>query len=808
MDPQGTEAKKSFLDKFGPLVLTAFVFLLPLFVIPSAIFPFQAGKILLVSIFSFLIFAFWLITKLRYGSVSIPWSPVLGLSLLLFAVYLVSSIFSSSFMSSLIGRGLEIDTVLSIFSFVVLMFMVPQLLRTKQSIFNLYFALLVSFFVLFLFSFIRVVAGPEVFTLNILSGSAANLVGSWNDFSIFFGLITILSLIMLEIVPPKGVLKAILYGALVLSLASLSVANFGTVWLVVSLFAIALFVYSFAFSRAFGSSEEEGGSWKSIWRVPKATIIVFAVALIFVITGSGFVSSKYPSLDIGTKIAEGLNITQLEARPSWGTTLDIAGKTLSESPLIGAGPNRFVVEWLKYRPVVVNESAFWNIDFNYGIGIIPSSLVTVGILGFAAWVLFIGFFVYLGIKSLRRPREDLFSYYLSVTSFVGALYLWIMAVLYTTSTVPFALAFVMTGVFVASLVAQGSIREKTLTFTEEPAMRFVAFLLIIILFISSLVSLFFFSQRNVSLAYFNSGLRTFNTTGNLEASEIKVRRAIGIYGGDTYYRGLSEIALLNLNRVAQEVTPDTPPEQIRNQFQVLLGGAIASAQAARDVDQDNYQNWISLGRTYESVVPLQIPGAYENAKAAYEEAVKRNPTSPSVRLVLARLELLKNDNDSARVYIEEALSLKRNYTEAVFLLSQIEVAEGNIRGAIQSVESAAILSPNDPTVFFQLGFLHYNNRDYDKAIAALERAVALEPSYANARYFLGLSYDAEDRKGDAITQFEQIERTNPSNEEVKFILSNLRAGRDAFSNVEAPLDDEPEKRDELPIDEDEESEEI
>lgn len=801
MDGQETSLKRPLIDRFGSIAFIVFVFLLPLFVFPSSAFPFQSGKATLIFFFVFGLFIFWLVSRLKVGSISLPWSPLSALVFALPVVSALSALFSSSVTKGLIGRGFELDTALSIFSFSLLFFLVPQIFRTKQSIFNLYLALLASFFVLFIFSLFRLVAGEGMLTLGVLNSSVSNLVGSWNDLGVFSGLIAVLSLVMLEIVPPKGVLRALLYAALGLSLLALAVINFTTVWIALGFFALALFVYSFTFARAFGLPKDEDASTKGIWRVPRSPLIVILVALLFVVTGSQFVISKYPSFNLGGQIAQALNVSQLEARPSWSTTLGIAENTLKTKALLGAGPNQFASEWVKYRPKIVNESAFWNADFNFGIGIVPSTFVSLGILGVVVWLLFLIFFLYQGVKTLRYPHEDLFSYYLSVTSFTGALYLWLMAIFYTTSTVPFVLAFVMTGVFMATVLLHGGIREKTFSFTEEPSTRFVALLVTIVCVAGALAGFFFVGQKSLGTYFYGKALLAYNASLDLQAAEQNVRRSIAIDGEDLYYRGLSQIALLNLNKVANQVTADTPAEQIRTLFQTLLGGAIQAAQAARDENPSDYQNWISLAQAYESVVPLKIAGAYDNAKSSYEEAIRRNPTSPSLRLALARLEVQNQNTKAAKEYIAQALDLKSNYIDAIFLLSQIEVSEGNVREAITSVESASVLAPNDATVFLQLGFLYYNTKEYQKAIQALERAVGLESSYANARYFLGLSYDKVGRVADAITQFQRIEATNGDNQEVKFILSNLQAGRGALESVKPPLDDKPEKRSKLPIEE-------
>ena len=165
-------------------------------------------------------------------------------------------------------------------------------------------------------------------------------------------------------------------------------------------------------------------------------------------------------------------------------------------------------------------------------------------------------------------------------------------------------------------------------------------------------------------------------------------------------------------------------------------------------------------------------------------------------LVLARLEAARGNYDGANALIADALVLKPNYTDAVFLESQISVTRGDVPAAIASAEKAGILAPNDAVVFFQIGFLKYTNKDYRGAIEALERSVTLRNQYSNARYFLGLSYSKLGRVEEAIAQFEEIEKYNPDNAEVKLILSNLRQGKPPLTGAV-----EPATRDELPVSE-------
>jgi len=199
-------------------------------------------------------------------------------------------------------------------------------------------------------------------------------------------------------------------------------------------------------------------------------------------------------------------------------------------------------------------------------------------------------------------------------------------------------------------------------------------------------------------------------------------------------------------------------------------------------------------------VPLKIEGSYDLSSQSYEKAIELYPENPELSLRLARLEIANNDVDAARQRLAQALQKKGNYTAALFLLSQIEYSEGNIKEAIVGAEQTALLAPNDIGVLFQLGFLRYLSRDYNGSILALDRAVQLNSDYSNAKYFLGLSYSMIGESKKAVSEFKDIERLNPENQEIKTILKNLNNGVAPLKGIGAPANNV-EDRPDLPVDE-------
>jgi len=776
-------------------ILVGVIFLLPIFFLPFISSPFQLTKTVLVLVGVLLAFGLFVMGRLKEGSVSVPLSLVVVGAWFVPVTYFFSALFSpSSPIVSLMGQGFETGTVFFVTIGALLLTLVALIVREKQQILGIYAGFLFIFLLLTLFQGLRLIFGIELFSLDIFNTSTSNLIGKWNDLAIFFGLTGMLALITLEGLKLHNVSKTVLYCVLLFSLVFLSIINFTAVWVVFGIFALAFFIYNllkgkFLFSKQpnidLGLDKETPSSLKMGSSV--ASLVVLGISILFVAGGT----------TVGDPIGTFFGINQLEVRPSWESTVDIARATYADNLIFGSGPNTFSFQWVQFKPSGINNTAFWNTDFDSGIGFVPTAFVTTGILGGIAWIIFFGIFLYSGVRSLLfRPMADSFDYYLSLSSFLVALYLWVFTVIYIPNAVILFLAFFFTGLYVASLRHRmGELKERTFVFSETPRIGFIFVLGLTVVLIFTGVGIYLVGDRYLAAVHFQQAIIKLGTDGDEIEARRMLAKARDRVNSDAYARLASEIELLKLSSVLADTS--LSPEEQRIKFEEVLGSAIENAQEARDISPNNYNNWFTVGRVYQSILPLEIQGSYENAKEAYEHALLYAPHNPNIYLALAELEVLRNDNIEARSYIQKALEEKENYTAAVFLLAQIQVNEGKILEAIRSVESASILEPNNPVAFFQLGLLKYNQNDWAGAVGAFERAVSLNTVYANAQYFLGLSYYQLGSVAKATNQFENVEKTNPDNPEVQQILQNLRNGLEPLDGIGGA--EEPQDRDVLPI---------
>ncbi|PIS13266.1 MAG: hypothetical protein COT67_02590 [Candidatus Tagabacteria bacterium CG09_land_8_20_14_0_10_41_14] len=765
--------------------LMAMVLLLPLWLIPIGVFTLAFSKSFLIFVLTLAALIFYLTYLLQEGKIKYLRGFILLALLGIVVVTLVSSLFSATPSVSLLGSGAETTSFFSILILSVLFFLTFSLFRSQEKMLKLLFLLFFSASLVFVCQFLRVVFGLTFF--NLLPSTFSNFVGSWSELAIFFGLIALISVVFLQFFGSRMLQlhrgkfwRLFLIFISVASLLVMFLVNFTAAWIVFGffmlLFLVSLFT-SYGERRVFA----------------KLPLFLILLSLLFILAGN-----------LIGDLASGLNLNFLEVRPSWGATIDVAKNTWSsgiKNLLVGSGPGTFGYDWLKFKPEGINQTIFWNLRFDYGIGVIPSLLSTVGVLGGFVWLVFLLALVYYGIRSIGYKGDEI-TKSLFFSLFLGSVYLWTFNVIYSTSNFLFALSFIVTGLFFAILAKIGRVALAEFSFLKRPIAGFVSSLSIVLLLILTAVSFYLVFQKSWAAYSYGKGVEVLNQEGDLAKAEVYLKRAIRYDEQGRYYRALGDLDLLNLSVLVNQ-QQQFSQEELSARFQAFLASAVQNMQTAIRVNPQDPANWQSLGRVYESVIPYQVQGARDAAVDAYKEALKRSPSDPQIYLNLARVEVQAGNNKEAIDYLSSALNLKSNYTLALFLAAQIAAQEGDLDSAIQRTEMARLTAPNDIGVLFQLGLLYYQKEDYGSAILALKRAVSVNENYSNALYFLGLAYDKKGEKRAAVEQFEKVGALNPDNEEIKTILSNLKAGKPALSSI-SPPELPPEEREDLPVEEIEE----
>ncbi len=779
-ESKGRLERISFIVRLPTIILGVLAF------IPTLYGPMEMEKNTVITFGILISSLLYFLSAFKNKSLYIPKHPIFLASCGIVLSLIVSTMFSTNIWKSVFGQGFELGTVSMILVLFLGAFLTLNLTRNeKDRILYVYGSILFSFAIIFVFHVIRMFGGADVLGFSIFKTTTSTIFGKWNDLSILSGIVFILSYLGLRMISLKRSFKILLTVVSILSFVFAVLVNSSIVWSMFLLTMILLAIYEYR-----NNTSNVAGISGMIKKIPVLTSIIVIVVVLGLWKGDAIVNP----------IISKLNISQTEVNLPWQLSLDVATDTIKESPFFGAGPNRFGNQYLKFKPPVVNPTIFWNTEFGSGFGTIPTFVVTQGLVGIALWLVFIVIFIYSGFKALKKKSDNL-SIFFTTSTFFTALFLWLVNIVYLPSHAVLLLTFIMTGLFLACLVNEGEVVLVDVS-KDEGIVKKLTPLVLIVIFAICVIWTAVYTKKVLAIGYFQGGISALNLPNGqgMAKAQDNFKKALALDKNDTYYQALSEINILKISNLVQQIqSKQNTSQEILKEVATLTEEALKYTREAINTDPTNYYNYISEARISEVALTLQAPNAYENIKNSYANALKYNPYSPLIYLNMARVDASQNKMTEAQRNIGLALQLKQNYLEAIFLLSQIQVSQGQIKDAITSVQVASQINNTNPLIFFQLGLLQYNDKDYQAAIDALNQAIKLDNQYANAQYFLGLSYARLNQFQDAIIQFENLTKTNPDNQEVAFILSNLRAGKSPFQDAKPPIDSKPEKRKTLPI---------
>lgn len=747
-----------------------------IFIIPSAWFPLQLGKMTALSICMSGAAILFVLSGGAHRLLHKRTLILMGAGAPLPLAYLLSYAYSLNTTIGITGFSVESDTVL----FVLVGFLVYSLglglFRTAWSLRSLMGGLVVAGLVVGFFQYVAILFGTAVLPATF-SDRSVNLVGKWNDLGLTIGFVAMLALLLLELgdLPKRSKIAVGVVGFLTLLL--LTIIHFPLIWAFLLVFCVFLSLWSFIEKRG----AERRGMNQVPW-LPVAGVALFGMLLLWgSIVNTTLTDKLFP-------------VSSLEVRPSFSSTVGIIKDSHGSSVkrfLVGTGPQTFGDQWLLHKPVSVNQSPFWNLDFNVGFSSFMTALGTVGLIGALAWLapLVLAFVAMaIGLRSAQSKREQL----LMLTVGTSALYFWSAIVFYVPSNVLVFIALALAGALFGLVFD----RYSDETYAHTHRMQTFALVAGGVLAVALVASTYTLARRTIVQSLTNQGLIALQQNHTDDAIALAQRAQNVEMIADALRLG-TDAGGVKIAQLAQNAQNPTP-QQIQ-EFALYASTTISLGQTLVSRYPQDYRSYVSLGKIYDVLAALQVKGAYENAQAAYAEAVKRNPTNPQIPLLMARLDATQNNIAGVQQNLSQSLTLKPDYTDAILMVVQLDVAGNDIPSAIRAAQAAVQSAPGVPAIWFQLGLLHYAANDTASALPVLEQAVKLQSDYANAKYFLGLSYAAQGRTQDAIAQFTDLQKSNPDNQEVQLILRNLLSGKPPFEGAQPPVTSKPQNRTEAPI---------
>ena len=750
------------------IVVAIFIF------IPSSATSLVTTKTFVLAAGAFVTFAVYILARLGRGNIIFPSSILIGVLWLPVIAYALSVAFSGvPFTSAVWGLMLETDTLGFLLIATVLGTLAALVLRRSEHYRSFLRAGGIVFCAVAILEMLIIIIGQ--FTSKV--SPTFSIVGSFNDLAFLLGLGIVGVLITLRFLELKERTRRVLVVCSIGALALLAIANSSVVWVLLAVVSLGLFVEA-VMQRGPKASDADlddvGVVGETLLETDESNhsivlpLFILAASLFFFIGGT-----------LGGVLANSLHINTLSVSPSWQSTFSVARNVYATAPVFGSGPGTFGVEWLKYRDTSLNSTVFWDVDFSSGIGFIPTSFVTTGLVGMIAWIAFFALIIILGLRMLLvRTPQDAFIRFVAILSFVASLYLFAVAIFALPNAIILVLAFVFTGLFVSTIRFAQRGRQWGVIFSRSPRIGFVIVFSLTILLLASVAAAYALVNHYIATTELSKARVAFSA-GNLDSADKATKSSISFASSAAAYLTQSSIANARLNQIVTSTTLSAAEAQ--QAFQTALSSGINAALTATQLEPSNYQNWLALGNLYAQAVPLGVSGAYDNAKSAYNKAKVLNPTNPQILYILAKLDIENKNIPAAKEDLKMAIALKQDYTAAIFLLSQLEVQDGNVKEALAAALAAAYFTPNNPDILFQVGILYAASNDFANAITALSLSVTANPQFANARYFLSAVYVKQGDFKNALAQMQAIADMSSDNAKaVTTQLAALAAGKNPF----------------------------
>jgi len=631
--------------------------------------------------------------------------------------------------------------------------------------------------VLLLYNILRIIFGAQLLSFGSFPGVTTSPIGGFNDLALFAGLIVLLGLITLLQLPLRGLTQWAVAVLIYMGLFVLAVVNFFSIWIIVGFFGLLLFVYLLSRDTLFIENQSEEK------KQPISKVLLITTAIVCVMSALFIAGGEYA----GNRVSALSNINYIEVRPSVEATINITKAVYNENIVFGIGPNRFSDAWRMHKDISINETFFWDTDFEAGFGYIPTLFATLGVTGVILLLAFHGYFLLLGYRMfLRNSIQDSYWYFFGIVSFAGAVFLWAMSYLYVPGVSILLLTAVFTGFTFVAYASTAPSAQKTVPLASSRQRGFFLMAAAIIIITTTVGTLSQVGEQYSAQAQFSESQAVATSAEEFEQVAFS---SFQLFPDDRFVSTRAQIHLATLNSILAIAEPTEADQQ---RFINAAEQANSFAQQAVQADPTNPDNHAVLAAVYNALNAAGFEGADERANAALATAQALDPLNPAYKLLAAQIALRAGQVEQAKTEIAAALNLKRNYTQALYLSTQIDISEGNVESAIEKTRAIIALEPDNPTRYFQLGVLLLANENATAAINALQAAILRDAEYANARYFLGLAYIDAGQTDLALEQLERVQQTNQENQELTTLIEQVRSGEVEnipAASIEAPVNE-------------------
>ncbi len=521
-----------------------------------------------------------------------------------------------------------------------------------------------------------------------------------------FALIVIISSLVSNQYPIKQLIGyggAYLSFAAIILLIPLLIEKKLNKWFILSLNAAAIFISILSVFQLFGLGLSSIISRLSIQELPNT--------LAFSLTGSTFISIQFLSAVLFSNIFD-----QKSWKESWSNkivtaiiaialsiniwsvfpggegafqSLSFIGSAnvaknslaLTRNALFGYGPDSYSNAYNILKPIWINGFNYWRFNFDSAFNFPLTIIVSVGIIGFLAYLLFL----WKAFESIKNDSNEPF-----LKSFIFCSIIWQFFA--PINLVMLGLLAISFGFFVAS----NNDRYKKISFRTPhlinfshhevltPSKRYIFFGSNIAILLGLAIASYVIART------FTAFYLLYKSSESISKNEIvkaydSHQKAKNLAPEFDFIRRSSSLINLQIAIALSNKADINQAEQ--DQVIKLVNQSINEAKAATALEPSNYQNWVTLAQIYMQLLNT-TEQAQQEAFNALARAISNNPNNPELRITLGQLFLNNKKNTEAITFFNQAIERKPDLFVAHYYLAQALIADGQLKEASNSLISS------------------------------------------------------------------------------------------------------------------------
>jgi tetratricopeptide (TPR) repeat protein len=382
-------------------------------------------------------------------------------------------------------------------------------------------------------------------------------------------------------------------------------------------------------------------------------------------------------------------------------TREIAIDVLKDTKhtLFGYGYTSFQLAFTQLRPSSINSTPFWNVRFSSARNEAFQIFITLGVVGFVAWLLL--------LLSLVRSAFP----FTTITKPVGVA---ILVVILEFLLIPANVSLIIL-LFLLSLMLTLVIKEHHVGKISDIVLHLFAFKIVSpttpsqvekqrasqvfagissgILLLGITVGLYFLTRmfiaetlmyRSLIAANKNDGARTYA----LQSQAVTIAPFI-----DRYHASFAVTNYLIANTMAS--SGSLSPEDKAN-IPEIIQQSIREAKLAAQINQSKVEHWETLASLYQQLIGV-AQGSEQWAVAAYVKAIQLDPGNPNLRVQLGSVYMSIQNYDQALRMFQQAIELKPDWANAYYNLANAYVQKGDRKNAIENLQRTLQFLPESST---------------------------------------------------------------------------------------------------------------